>query len=163
MALTKVAEITVGSGGAASIEFTNIPQTGKDLLCVLSGRIDDNSVSQAFITFNSNDSNYSWLQLGGNGSSVFSNSNTNKLWLRVNNPDQTASTFSSSALYVANYISAANKSLSIDAVRENNATAGIQEILAGQWADTSAITAIALATSTGQFIQHSTASLYIIS
>ena len=163
MTMTLVETVTVGSGGAASIEFTNIPDTGKDLVLVLSGRIDNNTASQAFITFNSNDLNYSWVQLGGNGSSAFSNTNTTKAWLRINNPDQTASTFSNSALYVSNYASATNKSFSIDVVRENNAIPGIQEILAARWADNSAISSISLATSAGSFVQHSTASLYLVS
>jgi hypothetical protein len=36
--MVKIDTVTVGSGGAASIEFTNIPQTYTDLQIVLSAR-----------------------------------------------------------------------------------------------------------------------------
>ena len=54
--MVKLQTVTVGSGGASSIDFTNIPQTYTDLKIVLSART--NRASQTFdfvsVVFNSN-------------------------------------------------------------------------------------------------------------
>ena len=169
MAMTLVSTVTVGSGGAASIEFTNIPQTGKDLLVVFSLR-DDNA-SFAFDSLNSRingdtGSNYSYRNLEGTGSSAGSSSETSVAQLRIgsiNEGTSTSNTFNNGNLYLSNYTSSANKSISADVVAENNATSARQRISAGIWAQTNAITSVSVYSNGGNLIQHSTASLYIIS
>ena len=70
MAMTLVSTTTVPSGGAASIEFTGIAGTGKDLLLLLSARGAD---SELRLTFNSDTgANYTHRRLQGNGSTVSS-------------------------------------------------------------------------------------------
>jgi hypothetical protein len=71
----------------------------------------------------------------------------------------TASTFSNDAIYIPNYSGSTNKSVSIDTVTENNATAAHQTITASVWANTAAITSIKIVTG-ANFAQYSTASLY---
>jgi hypothetical protein len=74
----------------------------------------------------------------------------------------TASTFSNIEIYIPNYAGSTNKSFSIDAVGENNATAAYAGLVAGLWSTSSAITAISIA-STTLFAEFSTATLYGIS
>jgi hypothetical protein len=153
--------VTVGSGGAASIEFTSIPQDGVDLLLLLSGRATTTSIS-ALVSFNASTSNFSWRLLNGNGSSVNSFNDTNQFFLRAARSSDTASTFGNGSMYVSNYSGSSNKSVSIDSVIENNATASALDITAGLWSDTSAITSIGLAFASGNFAEHTSASLYKI-
>jgi hypothetical protein len=75
----------------------------------------------------------------------------------------TANTFSNVAYYFTNYAGSTTKSISVDLVAENNATAAYQVIMAGNWANTSAITSIKLAAPSGTLVEYTTASLYIIS
>ena len=168
MAMTLVSTVTVGSGGAASIEFTNIPQTGKDLLALISGRAAESGTQfPIYTTINgSSASIYSERLLYGTGSTVASTSATNNSQFRyiyMQGTSTTASTFSNSSVYFANYAASANKSVSSESIAENNATASWQSIAAHIWASTAAITSIQLTPDAGTFAQHSTASLYIIS
>ena len=157
-----VSTVTVGSGGAASIEFTNIPQTGKDLLVLLSGR--GNSNNTALIRFNSDTgNNYDSKLLRGSGSTADSPGNTSAdafYLFPIPDSNYTSNTFGNAAITVSNYISSVDKSCSADGVQENNATSSRQAILAGKYATSSAITSVQLV---ADFVQHSTASLYIVS
>jgi len=166
MTMTLVETITVGSGGAASIEFTGIPGDGKDLLLKISGRID-NTNSFNF-TLNSNTGSiYSRVNLAGSGSSAFSQSFSNTTigngGYATKNED-TANTFASNEIYLSNYASSSNKSGSIDSVTENNGTTARQIIQAVSIDTTAAITSIQIIAAASQtLVEHSTASLYIIS
>lgn len=162
MTMTLVSTVTVGSGGAASIEFTSIPQTGTDLLVVLSERhsVDGNTR----LTFNGSGSGYTMKRLSGTGSSVNSNEYVSGVFIYMEGQDNsyTASTFGNASIYIPNYAGSANKSVSWDSVTENNSTTADQQIIAGIWANTAAITQVTLGLSSGVFTQYSTASLYTI-
>jgi len=167
MTMTLVQTITVGPSGAASIEFTGIPQTGTDLYVVASLRGDNASVSEAVrVLLNSSTSDYSYRRLSGTGSTVASASTTSgtafQLDSGVNGTSATSNTFSNFSIYIPNYAGSANKSISYDAVNENNATAAGQAIVAGLWANTAAITGVKLDFYGLNLLQYSTASLYMI-
>jgi hypothetical protein len=161
---TLIASSTVGSGGAANIEFTSIPATYTDLLLKLSSRADSavNFYAVKF-EFNSNTSNYSSRYLYGTGSAVSSITSADSFSSYANGTNATASTFTSSEFYVPNYLVAQNKSYSIDYATENNATLAVAGITGGLWSNTSAITSIKLGLEGGNFAQYSTAYLYGIS
>jgi len=171
MAMTKVSEVTVGSGGAASIEFTGIAGTGKDLLVLVSSRADN---FNGKITFNSNTSSiYSRRNLYGAGSGgVGSQETTNGASLVVpalhepknfNGTDNTIGIASNGQIYVANYAGSTNKSISVDTVMEANDTESYQSITAATFASAAAITSLKIESNTGNLLEYSSASLYIIS
>ena len=168
MALTYVAiaTVTVGSGGAANIEFTSIPATYTDLQILASVRSDRNEAQdEVDITFNSNTSNYSSRNLNGSGSGTGSQSNlgaTNRIrTVYINAATNTSNTFSSVSIYIPNYAGSNNKSVSIDVVQENNDTFANATLLAGLWSNTAAITSIMLDAGLGtNLVQYSTATLY---
>ena len=163
MAMTLVSTTTVGSGGAASIEFTNIPQTGKDLLILVSGRSTTANIEVgATLAFNSSTSNFTAVELFGSGSSTGSGTPARRFAL-VPGSTTTSNTFGNAAVYVANYAGSTNKSYSSDSVLENNATDSYQSIYAGLWSNTAAITTVTLTETGNNWVQHTTASLYIIS
>ena len=162
----KIASVTVGSGGAASIDFTSIPSTYTDLCVKLSVRttragtdLDD----EIRLEFNgSGGTAYSARMIEGNGSTVRSASDTSQAVIgRGNAPtdNATASTFGSTEYYIPNYASSSNKSVSFDTTMENNATYSIMSLVAGLWSNSAAITSIKF-TAVGTFDQHSTATLY---
>jgi hypothetical protein len=161
--MTKVSEVTVGSGGAASIEFTGIAGTGKDLLILVSAR-GAGANSSCAITFNSDttSANYRNRQIEGNGASVDSTSASARPSATIPISTYTASTFGNASFYLSNYTVVSYKAMSLDSVSENNATAANQRINAGLWQNNNAITSVTLSNSSN-FAEHSTASLYIIS
>jgi hypothetical protein len=155
--------VTVGSGGAASIEFTGIPQDGTDLLLVMSVR--GNFFGNFPLEINGSTINFSSRQLIGTGSSVSSTSRSDNIVSDVvTSAGNTANTFSSMSFYFANYTNSSNKSISVDAVQENNATASTQNITAMLWSNSSAITSIGtdVISFGGLYVEHSTFSLYKI-
>ena len=161
-----IATVTVGSGGAANIEFTSIPATFTDLALKVSVRGDNNTTTQQmYLTFNGTTTNYSARQVYGDGSSATSGSLSNSgaaiSIVNTNTDASTANTFSSTDIYIPNYAGSTNKSVSADSVTENNATAALAGLTAGLWSNTAAITSIKLAPQGGTvFKQYSTATLY---
>ena len=162
-----IATVTVGSGGAANIEFTSIPATYTDLVVKTSLRNEDPTDQRANvkITFNGNGSNYYERLLYADGSSAASVARTNLtsfafFYACMNG--NTASTFSNGEFYIPNYASANNKSVSFDCVTENNSAANqILALNAGLWDNSAAITSIKLEDLNGyNILQYSTATLY---
>ena len=161
----KIASVTVGSGGASTINFTSIPQTYTDLVIKLSARNQTTSETVGSVYFNSDttDGNYRYRRLLGDGSSASSLSGNFPYWFYMSTTADTASTFGNSEIHIPNYTGSSQKSISSDGVTENNATSALTVLIAGLWLDTSAITAIQLrpyVQGGGNFAQHSTATLY---
>jgi hypothetical protein len=165
-----IASSTVGSGGAANIEFTSIPATYTDLCIKLSTRCGfTGGVANLSMQINGNTgANYQYRELIGNGSTASSGSGTNSAnfnSIQVPN-DATSNTFNNVEIYIPNYAGSTQKSISVDAVTENNsASTNVQaRFQAWLWLQTSAINQLTF-TSQGStnFLQYSTAYLYGIS
>jgi hypothetical protein len=155
--------VTVGSGGAANMEFTSIPATYTDLIVVASMRSDAAVVSpNVKLQFNGSTTGYSERLVYGNGSAAASanRASTEIIYIYGNGSSATASTFGSLNVYIPNYASSNNKSVSADTVNENNATAATAGLDAGLWSNSAAITSIRLTPDSGSFVQYTTASLY---
>jgi hypothetical protein len=157
---TLIASSTVGSGGAANVQFTSIPATYTDLLIKLSGRHSQSATYINFtLTFNATTTG-SNIELSGTGSTVGAGANAIALGGYLNGNSTTASTFGNTEIYIPNYTSTNKKSVSIDSVVENNATASLANLSATLQDLTSAITSITLALASGTFLEFSTAYLY---
>jgi hypothetical protein len=162
----KIASVTVGSGGASSIAFTSIPATFTDLCVLLSVRSATSfgSGSEGLgLAINNTYSGYSTLTIFGNGSSATSYANpTYRDIARTNSADQTANVFSNVSVYIPNYTSTTNKSVSTDGVAENNGTTALATLSAFIQTVTVPITSLYFdnATSGGNYVQYSTATLY---
>jgi hypothetical protein len=159
--------IEVGAGGAASIEFTGIPQDGVDLVLVMSLRSARSDLNDlGYLQINNITSNtYRYMALTGTGSGVSGAGYTsdNIYFGRVSASTSTANTFGSSEIYFSNYTSSSDKSISSDSVQEQNVTASQQQITAGKFPTTNPITSLKIYNGTASnFVQYSTASLYKI-
>lgn len=163
MPMTLVSTVTVTAASTNLIEFTNIPQTGKDLLLVVSARRDDSGALWQFRVNNLGTNVYDYRNLIGSGSATSSTSATGDFGVdfTVARSTAAANIFGNSQIYVTNYTSSANKLISVDGVNENNATAADSRLTAGVARTTNPITSIQLTGAT--VVQNSTASLYIIS
>jgi hypothetical protein len=156
--------VVVGSGGAASIDFTSIPSTYTDLVIKISARISTAGAASSTIRFNGVTTNYSSRYLIGAGTAGTSSGSASSIF--VDTPADstyTANSFSNSEVYIPNYAGSTNKSLSVDIVNETNGTVVTQLLLAGLWSNTAAITSISILPGAGSFVQHSTAYLYGVS
>lgn len=160
MSMQLISTVTVGSGGITDINLTSIPQTYTDLLVQMNLRSTDAGANNAtFFMLNGAFSNHYYRDLIGDGAAVTSTNGSNVSSARFAIPGTTvtANTFGSVQAYLPNYSGSSKKSFSLDAVVENNATSSWQQILAGLWDSTSAVTSILLI---GKFAQHSTISIY---
>lgn len=159
-----IASSIVGAGGAATINFSSIPNTYTDFLIKLCARSSRSDVYDNFnIKLNGSTSGYSTKFLFGNGSSPSSASTAGASVIDyglIPAATATASTFGSAEIYLPNYAGSAYKSLSIDEVTENNATAAYAAIEAALWSSTGAVNQITFSTVYGNFVQYSTAYLY---
>jgi hypothetical protein len=164
----KIASVTVGSGGASSIDFTSIPNTYTDLCIKINARMTTAATGEYIqVSFNSVTTNLtSKLLLGYTTAATSYDESTIIPAGLFSGSTTTASTFGSGEVYIPNYTASVNKSVSVDAVSENNSgatNAAYQLLIAGLWSSTAAITAIALTAKTGLIAQYSTATLYGIS
>jgi hypothetical protein len=160
--MSLIETVTVGSGGASSIEFTSIPQDGTDLVLIMSIR-GASGGGNGLLYFNDSTSNYSSIRLLGTGSEVLSQTTTTagRNAGLESSSTTTSNTFSNTQIYITNYAGSANKTFSVDSVTENNATAANQSIQVTTWANTSAITKIVYSSQdAASLAQHSTISLY---
>ena len=165
MGMTLIETIEVGSGGAASMEFTGIAGTGQDLLCVFSARSDNTAVvSNTRLYFNGQTGGtYPIIYLTGNGSSITAGATSFSFAGRMNGAASTANTFTSAQVYIPNYASSGDIISSIESAAENNATEGL--LFMGVQNETTGgpLTSIKIQTSGADTLQqYSTASLYMI-
>jgi hypothetical protein len=104
--------------------------------------------------------------LYGNGSTTSSTTGASQVKVAIGQgsyPSDTASTFGSASIYIPNYLSSSAKSLSVDSVEENNGAAAAQNIYAGIWTGTAAITSIQFVLNSATFDVGTSVSLYGIS
>jgi len=138
------------SSAAASVTFSSIPGTYTDLKLIGSFASAGGSAIGGYVTFNGSSSNYSdrYMQgTGGTSTTVNSGSSplgTNRIYFGVGQPSSSGG-WSNIEIYIPNYTASTYKSLNIDEVAGLGSTTSYQQQISGQWADTTAITSLALA------------------
>ena len=159
----QTAEVT---NTVSSVTFSNIPQGYTDLFIKFSTRDTDAGTASHFgFTFNGDTgTNYSsrWIRSDGNGSVLsFSSTNAYIVASFQSAAGSTANAFGSGEIYIPNYRSSNQKSVSLESMSETNASLAYMNITAGLWTGTSAITSItATQTIGGPFVANSTFTLY---
>lgn len=165
MTMTLVSTVTVGAGGAASIEWTGIPQTGTDLLVVISAKSTTaagEGANTLYVRLNGATTGYTRRYLQGNGASVSSASMTSALEIGYLS-GSTSVGWINAQMIIPNYTGSTAKSITADLVSENNASTAYQTLTAASYSGTSAITSLSLNIEAGSnYAQYSTASLYLV-
>lgn len=156
-----ITSVTVGSGGASTIDFTSIPQTYTDLLIKASlrtgvaGNYDDIDISFNGETARQWRGLYSVTTSAGSGTNTAFN-----IVAAADGATATASTFSNCDIYIPSYTSTGIKVISSDAVAANNSNTDWNvNIGSNSITNSAAVTSISLY-GAGSFVQHSTAYLY---
>ena len=158
---TLIASYTVGSGGAASIDFSSIPATYTDLCVKTSLRCS--TADNIYIKLNNSSASFNVKFLYGSGSAAASGGQADAYVGTANASTYTANSFGSAELYIPNYAGSTNKSISSDSVQETNATTAYAVLAASLWSNTAAINQVTLSPNGGVFVEHSTAYLYGVS
>ncbi len=159
-----VQTVTVGSGGAGTIEFASIPGDATDLVVLLNHRGSASGTFWVQMQLNST-SNAPNRNLNGSGTTITSQNNNSHGITWVDSDSPTANTFHSTAIYIPNYTSSSNKSCSIETVLEANSSTRfhtLSVIISNVYPVTSAVTNIKLICDFNLFAQNTTASLYKI-
>lgn len=160
---TLISAVTVGAGGAASIDFTSIPSTYTDLCLKISVRSNRaaSTWDNTQLKVNNSTANMSNRYLSGNGASAASGSLTVSYIGDVPATGATSNTFANQEIYIPNYAGSTNKSMSVDSVAENNGTTAYAYFDANLWSQTTAINQLTIFSGNGDnFAQYSTAYLY---
>ena len=164
---SKIATVTVGSGGVSSIDFLAIPQNYTDLVLKLSLKSNNTSGGEnVWIRFNGDSgANYATRRLYGSGTGTASDTGGTTTYINAAEINDSiaasANAFGNAELYIPNYTLSTFKSVSADAVMEANQTTIYMGINAGVWNSTAAITSIAMTVQVGTlFVINSTATLY---
>jgi hypothetical protein len=167
-----IATVTVGSGGASSVEFTSIPATYSHLQ-VRAFPKGNRSIAgeNAFMSFNSDTTytNYRTHTLFGTGASVIAQTDQsvgdNGIYVysfQGNSGDSTADMFGAGVIDILDYANTNKyKTTRSLAGYATNGTAGLIGLTSGLWLSTSAITSIKFVPTVGtSWLQYSHFALY---
>jgi hypothetical protein len=159
--------VTVGAGGAPSVEFTSIPSTYQHLEIRGVARIDQASTNSTNIgvRFNSNSSSYSWHWVYSTGATPLVVAATgNDSWsylLRCPMDSTQAGAYGPLKMSIMDY-SNTNKNTTMRSI-SGAALDGSADVIwytGGAWYNTSAVSSILLQPQSGNFKQHTTFALY---
>ena len=158
-----IATVTVGSGGANTIEFTSIPGTYQHLQLRIISKSTSNEDNGDMIFNGVTTNTYAWHSLYGTGAAAgadASASRANVVALRLAG-SSFASVFTGNVIDILDYASTTNnKTVRIFNGQDNNGS-GLVQINSGLWhASPAAITSIKFTARSFNFAQHSTAALY---
>ena len=162
-----LATVTVPSGGASSITFSAIPQTGyKHLQIRALAQVNSGSTSTGGIRFQFNSdagSNYSLHRLYGTGSGSGSSdgySSQTTAYAGIVSGSGSTNIFGASVIDVLDYANTnKNKTIRTLGGADTNG-AGIIMFPSSAWYNTSAINTITVTSDSGNFTQYSQFSLY---
>ena len=154
------------NASAASVTFSNIPQTGyTDLKLVISGRIAVNGAYSDGLSMSVNGgTSYTTIELyeqNGTASSYGPRTGSTYLFLgHAPSVLSTANTFGSTEIYIPNYTSSNIKSVSVDGTTENNGTQVYQVLYAGKITNGTGISSITIDSFSANFVAGSSFSIY---
>jgi hypothetical protein len=162
-----IATVSVGSGGAANVEFTSIPATFTHLqvrAIARTTRTGSSGNDYLGIKFNSDSgSNYAYHLLYGNGSTVTAQASTSSTTIYNGNAPRDGATASIYGVNVFDILDYANtnkyKTVRTLGGADTNG-AGQITFSSGLWMSTSAITSITLSPESDSWKQYSTFALY---
>lgn len=160
-----IATVTVGSGGASTIEFTSIPATYASLHLrgvLRSSTAATNAVTPTLTVNGSAGTNYAQHELAGSGSAASAYGAADAAGvIMLEHPAAAAAAniFGAVAIDILDYASTSKYKTFRMFIGADRNGAGVVGLTSGLWKSTSAITTVTL-TSPDNFVQHSTVALY---
>lgn len=157
-----ISTVSVGSGGAANVTFTNIPNTYEHLQLRY---ITRNNVGAYYVRLQFNNdttaANYSYHELNGNGSAVSASAGASSQYIYLpRNTDSGSSIFGAGVVDILDYKNT-NKNKTVRAVGGYDANgSGVVDFTSGGYYQTTAISSIQLTVITGSYQQYSQFALY---
>jgi hypothetical protein len=146
--------ITLG-GSAASVTFSSIPATYRDLVLVVNGTTTSGSTANSWIRFNGDTgSNYSYVRILGDGSSVSSSASTGNNYLTTGDINSAIFT---SVIHIMDYSATDKHKTALSKTGNVSAYLGAY---VGRWANTAAITSVLVSNQSGDFTSGTTFALY---
>lgn len=163
MTLISSVAVSLGAGNNGGVVFSAIPQTGTDLLVLISGRSNDTTTSPMYLKFQGATTGYGYRTLLGSGSAASSTNGTTAYIGNLVPSSYTSNTFANTSVYIPNYAGSQNKAWSSDSVQENNAAASNQLLIAGKWDNPASISSLEIYPGGSTlFANDTTVSLYMI-
>jgi hypothetical protein len=148
----------------ATVSLTSIPSDYTDLVVRMSARADGAVLQpQMYVYFNNNSTTlHTGTQVQGSGSAATSGSSSNPVFIaRINGASSVSNTFNNFEMYVPSYTASQAKPFSGFNVQEDNATAAYQQITAGLYNSTTAISRIDFNIAAGAYSFVSGSSFYL--
>jgi len=155
MSYIALATTTLGSTDA-EIVFSSIPATYKDLVVVVAGKTSGNADYGIRLNGDSG-ANYSFVYMGGNGSSPASGAATGQTQIVLDAYFWRSSEQSNCIVQIMDY-SATDKHKTV--LSRNNVAGGGVDAFANRWANTAAVTSVTVRTVSNAFDPGTTISLY---
>lgn len=160
-----ISETTIGAGGNQIMEWTSIPSTYTDLLLTISVRSSyaASYVSHRFRVNNDTGGNYNEKWLYGDGSSLYSysQSGTTFITLGLNGSTSTSNSFTPINIYIPNYAGNKIKAFNFNYSTETNGTTSYPIMQSARWNSTDAISSLKIDMATGNTaVQYSSGTLY---
>jgi hypothetical protein len=161
-----ISSVTVGSGGAASMVFSSIPQTFTDLFIVVSARHNTTGGDNVIAQLNGNTTGYTFRYLGGSGTGVEQYTQANLGFSsgmpfgNIGGTSYTTSTMNNISLLLPNYTGSATKIGVGEGGFENNSSVGYLSLTGSASPVTAAVTSITIKPAFTSFVEYSTAYLY---
>jgi len=162
--MTKLYSATVGSGGAASVTFSNIPQGYTDLVIKASARSTraGNIADGLVVLVNGLTTGYIYRAVQGDGSTLYSTSSGYEQgWSgAIPGASATASIFGNTDISFANYSGFTSKTFFCDSSAENNATNAYSSFNGGMQSSSAPITSLTFSAANGTLVENSTFAVY---
>jgi hypothetical protein len=160
MAMTLLSTYTVPSTSTGLVTFSNIPQTGKDLL-VLGAIRTNNGSNESYVEIQLNEYGDGARILTGSATSTSSSAAGYILAGFTSASGSTSNAFGSLSAYVSNYTFSGIKLVSSESVAANSGNSRV-DFSAGQ-NNTNPVTSLTVRVESDFFVQNSVISLYVIS
>jgi len=156
-----IATVSVGSGGAANVEFTSIPSTFEHLQIRMIGRTTSSPFANVQYNSDTTASNYRSHFMYGNGSSVVATNAADKAYIAyLSVSSNQANEFGTAVTDILDYKNT-NKYKTVRSLNGNDQNGGgFVIIFSHLWMSTSAISSIKILPVAGDFEQYTKIALY---
>ena len=161
-----IERVTVGAGGAASIEFTSIPGTYQHLQVRLIGRTTwaASGNESVYVRLNGvTSSSYARHDLRADGATVSANAGASQTFMMLGfipRDNVTASVYGAAVIDIFDYASTSKNTTARSLTGSDANGSGTVSIMSSLYNSTNAVSSILLYPESFNFKQHSTASLY---